>query len=121
MCRLCLYPAVIFNSKLDYYNTLHFGHEKIEGESHVDLWMSSCHILLARGHSQNASLSKGFSKQKMTYWFLSTGQVSMKSYSTCPAGKSRVLTIYTNHPGGNLVHKHQIIKLDVIGESPATK
>ena len=44
------------------YNTLLFGLEQIEGKSHVDLWMSSCHILLARGHSQNASLSKGFSK-----------------------------------------------------------
>ena len=44
------------------YNTLLFGLEQIEGKSHVDLWMSSCHILLARGHSQNASLSKAFSK-----------------------------------------------------------
>ena len=52
----------------------------------------------------------------MTYWLLPTGQVSMKSYSTCPAGKSRVLTIYTNHPGGNLVHQHETIKLDVMGE-----
>ena len=52
----------------------------------------------------------------MTYWLLPTGQVSVNSYSTCSAGISRVLTIYTNHPGGNLVHKHQTIKLDVMGE-----
>ena len=26
------------------------------------------------------------------------------------------LTIYKNHPGGNLVHKHKTIKLDVVGE-----
>ena len=32
-----------------------------------------------------------------------------------------VLTIYTNHPGGNLVHKHKTIIFDVGGERPATK
>ena len=31
------------------------------------------------------------------------------------------LTIYKNHPSGNLVHKHKTIKLDVAGELPATK
>ena len=32
-----------------------------------------------------------------------------------------VLTIYTNHPGGNLLHKHKTVKFDVVGEQPATK
>ena len=32
-----------------------------------------------------------------------------------------VLTIYTNHPGGNLVHKYKTIKFDVVVERPATK
>ena len=31
-----------------------------------------------------------------------------------------MLTIYTNHPGGNLVHKHQTIKFDVKRERSAT-
>ena len=31
------------------------------------------------------------------------------------------LTIYKNHPNGNLVHKHKTIKLDVEEELPATK
>ena len=31
-----------------------------------------------------------------------------------------VLTIYTNHPGGNLVHKHKTIKFDMGKERPAT-
>ena len=30
-------------------------------------------------------------------------------------------TIYTNHPGGILLHKHKAIKFDVVGERPATK
>ena len=30
-------------------------------------------------------------------------------------------TIYTNHPGGKLVHKHKAIKFDVVEERPATK
>ena len=33
----------------------------------------------------------------------------------------RVLTIYTNHPGGNLAHKHKTIKGDVVEERPDTK
>ena len=28
----------------------------------------------------------------------------------------RMLTIFTNHPGGNLVHKHKTRKFDVLGE-----
>ena len=32
-----------------------------------------------------------------------------------------VLTIYTSHPGKNLLHKHMTIKFDVVGERPATK
>ena len=35
--------------------------------------------------------------------------------------RSGVLTIYTNHPGGNPVHKHKTIKFDVVGEQPATE
>ena len=34
--------------------------------------------------------------------------------------KSEVHTICTNHPGGNLVHKHKTIKFGVVGEHPAT-
>ena len=30
-------------------------------------------------------------------------------------------TIYINHPGGILLHKHKNIKFDVVGERPATK
>ena len=30
-------------------------------------------------------------------------------------------TIYTTHPGGNLVHKHKTIEFGVLGEQPATK
>ena len=34
-----------------------------------------------------------------------------------PAWKRfKVLTIYTNHPGGNLVHELKAIKFDVLGE-----
>ena len=32
-----------------------------------------------------------------------------------------VLTIYPNHAGQNLVHKHKTEKIDVVGEKPATK
>ena len=32
-----------------------------------------------------------------------------------------VLTIYTNHPGGNLVYKNKTIKFKVVGELSATK
>ena len=32
-----------------------------------------------------------------------------------------VLTIYTNHPGGNLVQKHKTIRFAVVGERAATK
>ena len=32
-----------------------------------------------------------------------------------------VLTISTNHPGGNLGHKHKTVKFDVVGEQPTTK
>ena len=35
----------------------------------------------------------------------------------CP----KVLTSYKNHPGGNLDIKIKTMKLDVVGESPATK
>ena len=31
-----------------------------------------------------------------------------------------VLTIYTNHPGGNSVHKHKTIKFDVVGRRTAS-
>ena len=31
-------------------------------------------------------------------------------------GIKGVLTIYTNQPSGNLVHKHKTIKFDVVGE-----
>ena len=33
--------------------------------------------------------------------------------------KPWVLTIYTNYPGGNTVHKHKTIKFEVVGEQPA--
>ena len=36
-------------------------------------------------------------------------------------GSATLLTIYINHPGGNLVHKHQAIKFDLEGERSATK
>jgi len=32
-----------------------------------------------------------------------------------------IVDIYTHHPGGILVHKHNTIKFDVVGEQPATK
>ena len=32
-----------------------------------------------------------------------------------------IVDIYTNHPGGILVHKHNTIKFDVVAEQPATK
>ena len=32
-----------------------------------------------------------------------------------------VLTIYTNHPGGNLVRKHKTVRVDEVGERTATK
>ena len=32
-----------------------------------------------------------------------------------------MLTIYTNHPGGNLVYENKTIKFDVVGERPAKK
>ena len=32
-----------------------------------------------------------------------------------------VLTIYTNHPGGNFVHEYKTIKFEAVGERPATK
>ena len=35
--------------------------------------------------------------------------------------KAGVLTIYPNHAGENLVHKHKTEKIDVVGEQPATK
>ena len=31
-----------------------------------------------------------------------------------------VITIYTNQPGGNLVHKLKAVKFDVVREQPAT-
>ena len=34
---------------------------------------------------------------------------------------ARCDTIYTNHPVGNLVHKHKTIISDMVGERPATK
>ena len=30
--------------------------------------------------------------------------------------RSRMLTIFTNHLGGNIVHKHKTIKFDLVGE-----
>ena len=30
--------------------------------------------------------------------------------------RPRMLTIYTNHPDGNIVHKHKTIKFDMVGE-----
>ena len=30
-----------------------------------------------------------------------------------------MVTIYTNHPGGNHVYKHKTIKFDLMGERPA--
>ena len=36
-------------------------------------------------------------------------------------GSTRLLTIHINHPGGNLVHKHQAMKFDLEGERRATK
>ena len=30
--------------------------------------------------------------------------------------RPRMLTIYTNHQGGNIVHKHKTIKFDLVGE-----
>ena len=30
--------------------------------------------------------------------------------------RPRMLTIYTNHPGGNIVNKHKTIKFDLAGE-----
>ena len=35
--------------------------------------------------------------------------------------KAGVLTIYPNHAGQNLVHKHKTEKIDVVGEKPAPK
>ena len=32
-----------------------------------------------------------------------------------------VLTIYTNHPGENVVHKYKTIKFDVVVQRSATK
>ena len=32
-----------------------------------------------------------------------------------------VLTIYSDHPGGNLVHKHKTLIFDTVGERPTTK
>ena len=32
-----------------------------------------------------------------------------------------MLTIYTNHPGGNLVYENKTIKFDVVGERPAKR
>ena len=32
-----------------------------------------------------------------------------------------MLTIYTNHPGGNLKHKLKAVKFDLVGEQPATR
>ena len=34
---------------------------------------------------------------------------------------TRVLTIYMNHPGENLLHKNKSIKFDVVGERPTPK
>ena len=34
---------------------------------------------------------------------------------------ARVLTIYTNHLGGNLVHKHKTKKFNVVGEQSTPK
>ena len=36
-------------------------------------------------------------------------------------GYSGVLTIYTNHPSGNLVHTHKTIEFDVVRKRPSTK
>ena len=30
--------------------------------------------------------------------------------------RPRMLTIYTNHPGGNIMHKHKTIKFDLVRE-----
>ena len=35
--------------------------------------------------------------------------------------KREILTIYTNHPSGNLVQKHKTIKFYVVGELPTKK
>ena len=32
-----------------------------------------------------------------------------------------VLTIYTDHPGGNLVHKNKTLIFNTVGERPTTK
>ena len=32
-----------------------------------------------------------------------------------------MLTVYSNHPGGNLVHKLKAVKFDLVGEQPATR
>ena len=34
-------------------------------------------------------------------------------------GVGRVFTIYINHRGGNIVHKHKTIQFDAVGEGPA--
>ena len=32
-----------------------------------------------------------------------------------------VLTVYTDHPGGNLVHKNKTLIFNTVGERPSTK
>ena len=40
------------------------------------------------------------------------------SYLNTKDCKQGVLTIYTNHPGGNLVHKLKAVKFDVVRDNP---
>ena len=52
------------------------------------------------------------------------GIPSMRLYSGSPPETAYEVvpsTIYTNHPGENLVQKHKTIKIDVVGEQPAAK
>ena len=45
----------------------------------------------------------------------------IRPHSAIWHNKDWIFTIYTNHPGKNLLHKHKTLKFDVVGERPATK
>lgn len=49
------------------------------------------------------------------------GRRGKGSFVVSLGGEGGVVTIYTNHPGGNIAIKKKTIKFDVLRERPATQ
>ena len=74
---------------------------------------SSGKVYLPRYFGSQTTHSQGLTSSRISRH--STGLRHMWREEENPWG---VLTIYTNHLGGSLVHKHKAINFDMVGERP---